>query len=100
MNFIAKFGKTYASKNEITTRFEKFAKTYQMVKEHNNNPDATSTLEINVFADMEDSEMGLIEDYPIEELQSSYSDVLTHPKLTAFTDTDWRASGKVSTPKN
>ena len=47
IQFIAKYGKSYASKSEVPSRFENFSKIYKMIKAHNSKPDATSTMEIN-----------------------------------------------------
>jgi hypothetical protein len=56
IQFIATYGKNYAGKGEVATRFENFAKTYKMVKAHNLKEDATSKMEINWFADLSEDE--------------------------------------------
>lgn len=35
MQFLAKYGKTYATKSEINSKFEVFSKNYDAIKEHN-----------------------------------------------------------------
>ena len=56
IQFIATYGKNYAGKGEVATRFENFAKTYKMVKAHNLKEDSTSKMEINWFADLSEDE--------------------------------------------
>ena len=60
IHFLAKYGKSYAAKGEVASRFENFARAYKMVKEHNLKEDATSTMEINQFADLSLEEMPLM----------------------------------------
>jgi hypothetical protein len=60
IQFVAKYGKSYAAKGEVASRFENFARAYKMVKEHNLKEDATSTMEINQFADLSLEEMPLM----------------------------------------
>lgn len=57
IQFIATYGKNYAGKGEVATRFENFAKTYKMVKAHNLKEDATSKMEINWLADLSEDDM-------------------------------------------
>ena len=52
VNFIAKYGKSYSSKEEIPKRFAIFTERYQKIKEHNSRPGALSKMAINHFADM------------------------------------------------
>lgn len=47
IHFIAKYGKTYTSKQDVNTRYETFAKNYKMVKEHNALPNVAFTMVIN-----------------------------------------------------
>ena len=60
IHFVAKYGKSYAAKGEVASRFENFARVYKIVKEHNLKEDATSTMEINQFADLSLEEMPLM----------------------------------------
>jgi hypothetical protein len=57
INFIAKFGRTYASKDEIAVRFQNFQKTFAMIKEHNAQPNISFEMGINQFADLSEEEM-------------------------------------------
>jgi hypothetical protein len=56
ISYIAKFGKSYSSKEEIPKRFAAFSNNYIMIKEHNSRPDATFLMEINAFADVLEEE--------------------------------------------
>ncbi len=47
ISYIAKYGRSYASKAEIPARFAKFSENYMMIKAHNNRPDATFKMQIN-----------------------------------------------------
>ena len=60
IHFVAKYGKSYAAKREVASRFENFARVHKIVKEHNLKEDATSTMEINQFADLSLEEMPLM----------------------------------------
>jgi len=52
VNFIAKYGKSYSSKEDIPKRFATFSERYIKIKEHNSRSDAVSKMAINHFADM------------------------------------------------
>ena len=56
INFIAKYGKTYASKSEHQRRAQIFAQNLQYINEHNAKADKTYTLAVNKFADMLEEE--------------------------------------------
>ena len=51
LDFLAKYQKTYSSKDEYSTRFENFKKKYSIVKNHNADPNRTFEMEINMFSD-------------------------------------------------
>lgn len=58
VNFIAKYGKSYASKSEVPQRFELFAQNYMLIKEHNAKGEAvTFTMAMNHMGDMHESEI-------------------------------------------
>jgi hypothetical protein len=57
VQFIAKYGKTYASKSDLDMRFENFKRAYNLINEHNAQPDITYTMAINKFADLSPSEL-------------------------------------------
>ena len=47
IQFIARFGKSYASKEEVTKGFANFVKTYEIVQLHNQREDKTFDMELN-----------------------------------------------------
>ena len=52
MRFIATYGKSYASKTEMPSRFEQFAKNYMLIKEHNARGDeVTFKMAVNHMTD-------------------------------------------------
>ena len=53
IKFIAKYGKSYTSKEELPKRFEIFERSYNLVKEHNAQEGVQFTLAINHLADLE-----------------------------------------------
>jgi flagellar biosynthesis/type III secretory pathway chaperone len=56
IQYIARYGKSYSSKAEIPNRFQKFAKTYRMVQQHNSKNERSFEMEINQWADMLESD--------------------------------------------
>ena len=111
VKFLATHGKSYASKSEIPTRFEKFAQNYMMVKEHNARGDQVSfKMAVNHLADMHASELSQIsgvkfDENTILEFKSGYQ--LNQNKTESSNDTedtnstqippiDWRNYGRVS----
>lgn len=51
MQFLAKYGKTYATKSDLSSRFQIFSENFDRVKEHNNQAEKF-TMGINRFSDM------------------------------------------------
>jgi Cathepsin propeptide inhibitor domain (I29) len=55
MHFLAKHGKTYATKNDMNSRYEIFAENFDKIEEHNaNNEHFKKT--INKFSDLTNEE--------------------------------------------
>ena len=52
LEYLAKNGKQYADRNEITANFEKFAKSYEIVKKNKANADRLYDMELNQFSDL------------------------------------------------
>ena len=46
-NFIAEYGRSYSTKAEYEFRLDLFAMKLDIINEHNANPNATSTMEVN-----------------------------------------------------
>ena len=57
VQFIAKYGKSYGSKNDLDMRFENFKRAYNLINEHNSQADIAYSMAINKFADMSPSEI-------------------------------------------
>jgi len=58
VRFVATYGKSYASKTEMPSRFEQFAKNYMLIKEHNARGDeVTFKMALNHMADLHESEV-------------------------------------------
>ncbi len=51
IQFIAKYGRSYASKAEVPQRYEVFKATYKMIEEHNAREDVSFKMGVNQFAD-------------------------------------------------
>jgi len=51
IQYIARYGKTYASKEEVSRRFINFARSYKLVQMHNQQEDNSFKLELNQFAE-------------------------------------------------
>jgi len=55
-DFMIKFDKTYATQEETLYRYRVFADNYRRINEFNADPEQTSTVEVNMFADLTDEE--------------------------------------------
>jgi hypothetical protein len=96
IQFIAKFGKSYSSKEEIPRRFDNFKRAYKMIEVHNAREDASFTLAINKFADMDFSEInhGMMSSaavIPKEHLGEPLKQVKYNPPSVA-----WHKTNKVT----
>jgi hypothetical protein len=52
MQFLAKYGKTYATKSDLSTRFTTFSENYDRIKAHNSLGGERFRMGINQFSDM------------------------------------------------
>jgi Cathepsin propeptide inhibitor domain (I29)/Papain family cysteine protease len=100
IHFIAKYGKTYASKTELPRRFEIFQANYLLIQAHNARPEALYTMEVNKFADMSDEEFAPIS-LNVEDLldDTELAPRLREEKYTKET-IDWRATDKLMPVKD
>ena len=57
IQFIAKYGRAYASKYELPERYKVFKKNYDMIMAHNSRSDVTFKMGLNQFSDRFDHEM-------------------------------------------
>ncbi len=57
MQFLARYGRSYASKSDFDIRYEIFASNLAAIEEHNSNTGMTFTKGINQFTDLSDHEL-------------------------------------------
>ena len=104
MQYIAKYGKTYASKEEYPQRFETFKQNYQMVKSHNLKKDVSFQMSLNQYSDMTSEEhlTGLIMPANINEIgiRPNREINYTQPIVQVPRKLDWRAENVTSTVVN
>jgi C1A family cysteine protease len=62
MLFLAKYGRSYATKSDFDVRYDIFATNYVAIQDHNALPDITHTKGVNAFTDM-----------TLEELEARYN---------------------------
>lgn len=55
MSFLAQYGKTYATKSDLNTRFDIFSQNYDHIEEHNSNNEHFKKA-INKFSDLTEEE--------------------------------------------
>lgn len=80
--WIKKYNKSYSNPEEQNFRLRVFHDFYLLVTEHNSNPNAKFTMELNKFADMTDEEIKvkfLMSDITAEQLEA----VDNEPRATA-----------------
>ena len=93
IQYIAKYGKSYSSKDEIPLRFEAFSESYNLIKAHNSRSDRLFKMEMNRFADAPEVKKSL---KPF--LESGLHPNLQGlaPNFTIPDSVDWISSGKLS----
>lgn len=106
--FLVKFGRSYASKNEIDQRFDIFTENFETINNHNSKSDATFKMEVNQFADLSIEEFN--ERYLSSKIVKGKKEapqliksVSSRPLLNSTVlpeEVDWNAAGKVSKPKD
>ena len=86
MRFVAEYGKTYTTKSHLNTRYEIFAKNFEMIKTHNANEEKHYEMGVNKFTDMTHEEF--LEHYhkhglkmPTEEQRLAHHHVNRRPTL-------------------
>jgi hypothetical protein len=57
MQFLARFGRSYASKSDFDVRYDIFAENFTAIEEHNSNPAVTFVKGVNQFTDMSEQEL-------------------------------------------
>ena len=99
-NFVSSYNRFYGTRSEYEFRLEVFAKKLEEIEAHNADPNKTSTVGVNEFADRTPEEMRKMLGYkPIfSSDQDTHTVVLDESNLA---DTvDWRTKGAVTPVKN
>jgi C1A family cysteine protease len=94
---LAKYGKSYATKEEYNFRLELFTKTMTHITKENARNDITFTMAVNQFADWTDEEYKRLLSYkpPAEGVAHHY---VEFPQSNG--PIDWRQQGKISGVRN
>jgi len=104
MQFLAKYGKMYATKSDLNSRFEVFSQTYDKIKEHNSAPIERFQMGINSFADMTEEEFathygrkGVLKSTRRPQLKQAKNSTAN---TTIPAEVDWHKAGKMTTPSD
>jgi len=98
IRYVAKFGKSYGTKEEFAFRSEIFKKNYARILEENQNKENTFTLELNKFADWTPAEYKRILSLPVRESRSS--NAVASNNVSIPSSIDWRTEGAVNAVKD
>jgi len=98
IRFVAKFGKSYGTKEEFALRSNIFKQNYARIVEENLNNDNTFTLEINKFADWTPAEFKRI--LTLKKAESKSTRSLVNYNVSIPTSIDWRTEGAVNAVKD
>jgi len=98
IRYVAKFGKSYGTKEEFAFRSEIFKKNYARILEENQNKENTFTLELNKFADWTPAEYKRILSLPARESRSSNG--VASNNVSIPSSIDWRTEGAVNAVKD
>jgi hypothetical protein len=93
VQYIAKYGKSYSSKDELPKRFEAFTDSYNLVKAHNSRSDSLFQMELNKFADEPLAKRSL---KPFLEAGNHANLQGLAPNFTIPQSVDWISTGKLS----
>ena len=106
MQFVAKFGKTYATKNDVNSKYEVFVQNYRQMMEHNEKS-TTYQMGINKFSDLTIEEFsnlyhknGVAVPLNRREKKMKLQTPMIDDDKEAPSSVDWRAAGRVSIPQD
>ena len=104
INFLIKYDKAYASKDDINSKFTTFSENYDKIEKHNAEHEYFKQ-EINQFADLTEEEFaqiylkGLKAPPTLKQTKPKLS-APEHPILNLPEHVDWNAAGVVTEPQN
>lgn len=104
IQYLAEYGKSYASKDAIPRRFEIFSRNYEMIQRHNSNPESLYKMGLNPYSDMEKHEYL----HPLSVDSADLDDAIYGEELLGKiqlsdqdpTSVDWRLTNKLSPVPN
>ena len=102
MQFLARYGKTYATKSDVNSRFDVFSRNYDLIKSHNEQ-NTHFQMEVNKFTDMTPEEF---EKHYLQGVKPSPKPTKKHFKFQMLVkqdlpeEVDWHLAGKVSEPQD
>ena len=105
MHFLAKYGKTYATKSDVNTRFAVFSDNFDRIQAHNSiQAGEKFKMGINQFTDMTETEFSKI--YGINGLnnvkptktKNTERPILTQAVVPELVD--WHKDGKMTVPSD
>lgn len=99
MQFLAKYGKTYASKSDMGSRFEIFSANYDKIQAHNSQSDAFK-MGVNQFTDLTVEEMhSLYSNNGLSKKPTPKHNRLQQAIMAEIPDSiDWQKEGKMTVP--
>ena len=98
INYVSKYGKSYATKEEFEFRNNQFKQTLAKIAASNANPENTFTLGLNKFSDYTEAEYKRLLAYKPNTKYSGEEVVLPVKGIPA--SIDWRTKGAVNAVKN
>ncbi len=98
LKYVAKYGKSYGTKEEFEFRAEAFKKTLAALSEENSKNDNTFRFGVNKFADWTPSEFKRILSY--KPLRGSKTAAVPAENVSIPDAIDWRSQGKVNPVKD
>jgi C1A family cysteine protease len=99
MKFVAKYGKSYGTKEEYEFRLQQFKTAYSTIQSENSKNGNTFTVGINKFADLTKAEYKKMLGYKKSTVRTA--EVETSNETYTFSDSvDWRTKGAVNKVKD
>ena len=97
IRFVAKYGKTYASRAEFEARNAIFQEKLAFIEEHNSTNEEGHTVAVNAFTDLTDAEWANMRGYKSAGLNAAYADF---SGVELDDEVNWYEKGMVNEPKD